>query len=462
MQVKSPDWRSKWLDSANQLFEKITRREKKIIITGLSRSGKSVFFTSLIYLLKARVLDAESARDDLPLLHQALPKSRLQKVKVCPLEDVPPFPYEEALASLKQGRWPEATREISGFELQIQLKNTHPLTKHLQPTETLAFQFYDYPGEWLTDLPMLGKDYLNWSNQLMAEQHSLPLKLFSADWLAAIEAFDFSQSPSLEAMQSLQARYAEFIRQAKAGGITLLQPAGVLVNTTAFDFQQAPLFPLPSHIACEAGHPWTVALSRHFTAYLENWLRPLQEQYFQRAEQQLVLVDLFEGLNYGQNQLRQLRQTLSQLATTFVYGRSNWLKRLFGKTPGISKVAFAATKMDLAPFSQQANLLALLKDVTAGAQSQFGSQEVSFAHFCLSAMRVTKQEDEASDAVIFQTPEGEVLRMAFEPLPKSIHEIGETQAFAPMQTKPSAHWETQLRASQGMDSLLNYLLENQP
>lgn len=450
------DWTQQLSAQARQLWHHWTRNERKVIITGLSRSGKTVFFTSLIYLLKARA--AQGTGDDLPLLHRRLAKDNLVEVEVSDLPDAPSFPYQAAIEALQSGQWPAATEQISGFELVIHAHNRHPLTRRLKPIETLALQFYDYPGEWLTDLPMLNKDYLNWSNQVMAEQHSLPLKLFSGAWIAAIESTDFSQPPSHDTLQQLHKVYHDYLMQAKAGGITLLQPAGLLLDTTNFDFNQQPVFPLPSHIACESGHPWTQRLTAHFLAYQEQWLRPLQVQYFSRAEQQVVLVDLFEGLNYGQNQLRQLRQTLSQLATTFVYGRTHWLKKFLGRAPEISKVAFAATKMDCAPFNQQANLLALLKDVTAGAQNQFAPDEVSFAHFCVSALRVTKQEDEDADAILYQNPDGQVVRMHFSPIPGSVSEMGQTQALTPIETQPGRHWQAQIRASQGLDGLLNYLL----
>src|ERR1700712_3444242 len=83
-------------------------------VTGLSRSGKTVFVTALINNLLAQ------AR--LPVLAAAA-EGRIVKTQLDPQPDdaVPRFPYEEHLAALTgPGRhWPQSTRRISQLRLRI-------------------------------------------------------------------------------------------------------------------------------------------------------------------------------------------------------------------------------------------------------------------------------------------------------------------------------------------------------
>lgn len=129
-------------DKLADVFSKETHR---FTITGLSRSGKSMLFTSLITMLKSR---SEEGYACLPLLRY-LPPSQVLDMRVEPLDGYKAFPHQENVAALAQGQWPSATEEAYGFKLVVRLKQTATFKKHLLPHTDVVFEFIDYQGSGL-------------------------------------------------------------------------------------------------------------------------------------------------------------------------------------------------------------------------------------------------------------------------------------------------------------------------
>ena len=122
-------------------------------VTGLSRSGKTVFITSLV----ANLLD----RGRMPQLVAAA-EGRILTAYLQPQPDdtVPRFDYETHLAALTapEPRWPESTRAISELRLSLRVRPAG-LLAGLRGPRTLHVDIVDYPGEWLLDLGLLDKSY---------------------------------------------------------------------------------------------------------------------------------------------------------------------------------------------------------------------------------------------------------------------------------------------------------------
>ena len=136
-------------------------------VTGLSRTGKTVFLTALVNNLIA------GAR--LPVL-AASAEGRIMRVRLEPQPDdaVPRFAYEEHLKSLSgpDRRWPESTRRIAQLRLTIEFESASGWGAR---RSSLTVDLVDYPGEWLLDLPLLDKGYSTWSREtLAASQNSGP------------------------------------------------------------------------------------------------------------------------------------------------------------------------------------------------------------------------------------------------------------------------------------------------
>ena len=126
-------------------------------VTGLSRSGKTVFITSLVANLidRARMPQLAAAAD-----------GRLTAAFLQPQPDdtIPRFDYETHLAALtaRTPRWPESTRTVSELRLSLRVRPTG-LLSGLQGPRTVHVDIVDYPGEWLLDLALLEKSYTEWS-----------------------------------------------------------------------------------------------------------------------------------------------------------------------------------------------------------------------------------------------------------------------------------------------------------
>ena len=170
---------------SDNLDSLLFRDTHHIVITGLSRSGKSMLFTSLMSLFGQRV---NQAYDNLPLLN-VIPRDLVEKFEILPISGEKVFPLDQHLQMLQSQQWPNATDEVYGFELVLTLRPTNFLKKVINKTNKVVFRFYDYPGEWLTDLPMLDKDFISWSNSAWAQQLAEPQKFYASEWHKFVENF---------------------------------------------------------------------------------------------------------------------------------------------------------------------------------------------------------------------------------------------------------------------------------
>ncbi|WP_312112712.1 YcjX family protein, partial [Pantoea septica] len=140
-------------------------RHLRLAVTGLSRSGKTAFITSLVNQL----LNVHSGAR-LPLF-SVVRDERLLGVKRIPQRDMGTarFTYDEGLAQLygTPPAWPTPTRGVSEMRLALRYRSQDSLLRHFKESATLYLEIVDYPGEWLLDLPMLAQDYFDWSRQMV-------------------------------------------------------------------------------------------------------------------------------------------------------------------------------------------------------------------------------------------------------------------------------------------------------
>ena len=112
-------------------------------VTGLARSGKTVFITALIanLLARGRMPQLSAARD-----------GRIETVHLQPQPDVtlPRFDYEAHLTDLTGDtpHWPDSTRAISELRLSF-ITRPGAGSAGLRGPQTLHLDIVDYPGEWL-------------------------------------------------------------------------------------------------------------------------------------------------------------------------------------------------------------------------------------------------------------------------------------------------------------------------
>src|ERR1700709_42428 len=146
------------LDYGDNLFHPTVR----LGVPGLSRAGKTVFITALVHGL--------SRGWRFPVF-ESLATGRIARARLEPQPDdaVPRFAYENHLRALIEARrWPNSTTDISELRLVIDYQRQNGADR------TLTLDIVDYPGEWLLDLPLLSKNFEQWSAESLALSRERP------------------------------------------------------------------------------------------------------------------------------------------------------------------------------------------------------------------------------------------------------------------------------------------------
>ncbi|WJG08367.1 YcjX family protein [Aliiglaciecola sp. LCG003] len=376
------------------LGNRIADHHVSLAVTGLSKSGKTAFITSLLnQLLNAR----ESA--DLPFF-SVVKQGRLIGVKrdVQPDVTVARFAYEKGLENLTQTPpvWPESTAGVSQVRLLIKYRNQSKLRRLVSEFSTLTLDITDYPGEWLLDLPLLELDYQQWCEQFWQDVHDITKSRLAEPFKQAISGLDIESTPDEMQLQSISTLFSDFLLQCKAHGFQLIQPGrfvlpGELAGAPVLQF--FPLTPeqltsITNQSVFSSKETVVGLLSNRFEQYQKKVIKPFYSKHFKRFDRQIVLVDCLSALNQGAHSFNDLRKAVNWLLGSFHYGKSNILKRLF--SPNIDKLMFAASKADHITPAQQHNLVLLLESIVHEARQQIQYEGVVTESTAFSAIRASK------------------------------------------------------------------------
>ncbi len=325
----------------------------RVGVTGLSRSGKTVFITALVHALMRQ------AR--LPVF-RAMAEGRIIKAELAhqPDDAVPRFSYEDHLAALTgpDRHWPESTRRIAELRLTVTYESREAWTSG---PHALTLDIVDYPGEWLLDLGLLDKTFSTWSRESLAACRSPGRAEVAAPFLAHIATLDhaalFEEGPARQAAELFRASLIAARREPLS--FSALPPGrflmpGDLEGSPALTF--APL-DVPDGVAFKAGS-LAATMERRYEAYRSHVVKPFFRDHFSRLDRQIVLVDTMAALNAGPAAVADLQKALEDVLSAFRTGRNSMLTSWF--SPRIDRVLFAATKADHLHHSQHDRLEAVL------------------------------------------------------------------------------------------------------
>ncbi len=329
-------------------------------VTGLSRSGKTVFLTALVNNLIA------GAR--LPVL-AASAEGRIARARLEPQPDdaVPRFAYEEHLASLggPDRRWPQSTRRISQLRLTIEFESAAGWSSK---ESSLMIDLVDYPGEWLLDLPLIDKSYAEWARETLSASETPARAPLSADWRAALNGLDAHAEANEDAARDVAERFTAYLKKARDDvyALSTLPPGrflmpGDLEGSPALTFAPIPL----GEGDVIASGSLAAMMERRYEAYKSHVVKPFFRDHFARLDRQIVLVDALTALNSGPAALRDLENALSDVLRAFRAGRSSRFASIF--RPRIDRILFAATKADHLHHTSHDRLEAILRALTAKA-----------------------------------------------------------------------------------------------
>lgn len=388
------------LEDGVALLDSAFQSDLRIGVTGLARSGKTVFITSLVRNLLHR--------DRMAGL-QAVAAGRVGAARLNPQPDLtlPRFPYEAHLAALKGGpvadmaagnvseeedtaapHWPPGTRSISQIRLSLRYRPGGWLPRQFGDLRTLHLDIVDYPGEWLLDLTLLRLDFGTWSQRVLAQADSPECRAAASDFLSALARADLDAEATDAAAQALAAPFRAYLqRRRDAGGSPAsLTPGRFLLPG---DLEGSPVLtfaPLPPPGKGRRGS-LRALMARRYDGYCEQVVTPFLRDQFTRIDRQIVLVDTLSALAAGGSGLERLSTALEEVLQVFRHGRSSWLSRLF--VPRIDRIAFCATKADHVPAPLRADLRLLTENLCFASANRLRFAGARTGVYALAAVAVT-------------------------------------------------------------------------
>jgi predicted YcjX-like family ATPase len=351
-------------------------------VTGLARAGKTVFIAALVHNL------VHGGR--LPLF-RAYSAGRVPGAALQPQPDdaVPRFDYEDHVRALVEKRiWPESTRHISELRLTIRYESASFFSRRFGRGK-LHLDIVDYPGEWLLDLTLLGKDYATWSSEALAFARAEGHGEVGDAWLARLAAVD-PKAPEDETLaRELAALFTEYLRACRRSDRVATQPPGRFLMPGDLDGSPALTFaPLPIEGTPPSGS-LAAMMARRYESYKHAVVRPFFRDHFARLDRQIVLVDVLDALDAGAVALADLESALADVLSAFRIGGTGWFSGLV--TRRIDRILFAATKADHLHHGDHDRLEAILARLVAGAvgRAKFAGAKVEV--LALASVRATRE-----------------------------------------------------------------------
>jgi predicted YcjX-like family ATPase len=355
-------------------------------VTGLARSGKTVFITALVHALLNQTR--------LPLFDaQAQGRITRAYLEPQPDDDLPRFAYEEHVAALtaRERRWPESTRRISQLRLTLDYTPQGFIAKRLG-RDRLHVDIVDYPGEWLLDLPLLKLSYQEWSAETVTASRLTPRANLARDWHGLLSTLDpLAPANEQDAVKAAEF-FTSFLARCRGGDVSLsaLPPGRFLMPG---DLAGSPLLTFaPLDVVADADLPrgsLGALMARRYESYVAKVVKPFFFGHFTRLDRQIVLVDALSALNAGPDAVRDLQKALTDVLASFRQGANSWASTFFGHR--IDRILFAAAKADLIHHSSHDRLEAILELIVkdATARAEFSGAEIDIA--ALAAIRATRE-----------------------------------------------------------------------
>lgn len=361
----------------------------KLAVTGLSRSGKTVFISTL-----ARHLMQCDQDRSLPFFTPAA-EGRITATRNISDQASTPFPLTDTLTGLQASppHWPASTDALSEVHLVLRYKRTSGLRRVLGEESTLYLDLIDYPGEWLLDLPMLSQNFRQWCLQQQPLFEQAPRAQLANEWLTRQQQIDWLAPASDQQFTQLCAEYRTLLQQLREPpySLSLLQPGRLLMPGELADSPLLNLCPIivPLPQITDTTDPTCLyaRLEQAYAAYCDLVIRPFYQNHFRHFDRQIVLVDCLKTLNHGEACFNDMQLALNSLLHSFEYGRSSLMRRLF--KPRIGKVLFAATKADHVTANQHHNMDCFLQLMIDDAQREMRFEQVDTRCLALSSLRST-------------------------------------------------------------------------
>ena len=352
----------------------------RVAVTGLSRSGKTVFLTSFINQLLAN--------DKLTYLNEKLQRPFTAKL-LPPDTHYARFDYYAKLRGfrLTKPSWPEPTKQVSKTTLQLEIKSEYAFLEN----QIINIELIDYPGEWLLDLSMLEFDFQAWSDHTLALAKESQRALYSSEFLDTLNKYDlYSADGDIKKDEILFDTYSEYLKTLHYKHFSFVQP-GRFLEPGDMDGDPLLLFaPLPLNISRSLVDDTSIyaRFEARYNAYLKEVVKRLYVEHFSQFDTQIILVDLVKTLQHGKESFEDMHLSFKHILKSFTYGRNSFLNRLFSLN--IAHVIFAATKADYIPPQQHNSYKNLLEKMISDLKNGLDVGDTKTEVTVFSALKCTE------------------------------------------------------------------------
>ena len=426
--MANADWISPFLARASGWFAEVASlgdlvqgATVNLAVTGLSRSGKTVFITSLIHNL----LSAVHSPNRMPLLSMVT-SGRLIGTQLRRAEPgrLPRFRYQENIEAMAAGAplWPAGTDDLREISLDIHFVPANAPGRLFGEITgnpaTVSVRIVDYPGEWLLDLPMMTQSYAEWSRAVLQLYRRSIRAEAARDFLAFIAQHGHDAMASEQVAKEAHDLYRAFLLTARdRHGLSYLQPGRFLCpgNLGHAPFLWFAPLDIPEHAFIEQTSLGALMEQRYET-YKREVVARFYEDHFRKFSRQIVLVDVLRALLAGREAFEDQRLAIEAILQSFRYGSGSIFSKLvWGQH--IDKVLFAATKADHVPDIQRDHLAELLRHMTAipgiGARSASARLEVMPVASVISTAEETDEIDGRRVQLVVGRPVGQQKQSKF-------------------------------------------------
>ncbi|MDR7032287.1 YcjX family protein [Mesorhizobium sp. BE184] len=354
-------------------------------VTGLSRAGKTVFISALVHNL------IHGGR--LPLF-EAQKSGRIARafLEEQPDDNVPRFQYEDHINALVDDRiWPDSTRAVSELRLTIEYESASAWNRMFSAGK-LSVDIVDYPGEWLLDLPLLGKSFAEFSHDAR-EMALLPVRTdLSKDWLALAAATDPNADADEMTARRLAESFTAYLKACKLDerALSTLPPGRFLMPGDMEGSPALTFAPLPDLGDKRARSGSLQAMmERRYEAYKTHVVKPFFREHITRLDRQIVLIDAMQALNAGAGAVADLERALTEILACFRLGQGSFLTDFFARR--IDRILIAATKADHLHHESHDRLQAIVRRLAdrAIARASFSGADVDVV--AMAAVRATRE-----------------------------------------------------------------------
>jgi predicted YcjX-like family ATPase len=385
---------NKLKQKASDIVNRSIDQHITLAVTGLSRSGKTAFITSLVNQLLNEGNNSQLSFFN--VVHQG----RYIAAKRVPQKHlhISRFEYDGALSALCQSppKWPKSTNGISELRLAVRYQPKDSLLKYATESATLYIDITDYPGEWLLDLPMLSLTFEQWSKQTTELLQQAPRSEHAQGFLDKLAEFDAFASVDEAVLAQLSQEYTDLLLLFRHQlGLSVIQPGRFILPGELEDAPILQFFPysgfddIDSNDYQNAKDDCYIGMLRaRFIEYKERVVRNFYKEHFINFDRQIVLADCLTPLNKGPESFADLQHAMAMIMESFQYGQSSLLSRLF--SPKIDRLLFAATKADHVTPEQHGNLVSLLNKLVFQTKQALSFDAIKMKTIAIASVKATK------------------------------------------------------------------------